>query len=323
MVQENSAKNSSSNAPGSYLTIDMEMNKRAKKTKNIKAVFGTAIVALLIFVTLYFSLSCFRIKGMQISGLNNLTREDFLKLSGYNENDSLLFFKSEDSGQAAVKNSQGIVLDCKINTNPFVCKAQIVENYPVGTYKGQAYVASGQSYEDFYKSIDNLSLPETNKSLIKSKLSKEEEKALAGSVPTIHLPNDTMTMDATSSEQAFSVLKGQEESVLSSLSSIQFLNENNDDRWNNVMDVVIKDDSNYYVIENVLSNKFGNIFSNKKTPLSEIIYRIRLDLRDETNVRNVTTYTFKDDKTSISCFEYEVYFTKDNLIDIVYNDGKE
>ena len=306
MTQENHPSGNASDAPGSYLTIDLEMSRRKKRNRSRKTFFSVALGLVSLWVLLYFTLSFFQVSNMSISGLTNLTKEDYFQLSGYSENQSLLFFSPDVSNETAVKNSSGLLLDCLVTSNPFKSKSYVHENHPVGSYQGKVYTANGKLASDLISDVkSNQVLPESNKARIVSSLEAQQDNQ--DSLPSIHLENATATMDESHQGKAFSVLAGCRSSLLSQIDSIQYRDDSSDGTFSNVMDVVIEGtDSELLVIKNVLYDYFDLIFDNSKQPLKHNIEMLEQTINSKKIA--LGSYTYLDDSSSINAYLFTVSY---------------
>ena len=310
-MPEDINNNENLNSSKSYQVALAEVDNRNKRSKIRKILSVSFTVLLLLVIIIYFCIGSFHVSHMEISGLVNLTRDDYFALSNYRKHQSLLFFEHKDDNYI-IKNSRNLILSNYVKSNMFKAEAKVIENYPVCYIDNEAYLASGDKLSSFLPTVDELSLSNDSILNIKNKLSS------ATKLPTIHFPDEAKnSQDYT--KQATNYLIGAPIAAINNIEAIEYVNDSNNTTWNNVMKVLIKlNNSNDYILfENVLSKYFSNVFRPDMFP-NAIIDSCQ-DSISKNKISKVD-FSFKDEEKIYSVYKFKVTYNFDNdnaeLIDI-------
>lgn len=245
----------------SLTRVDDMMSKRTKM-KKVKR-FACFFVAffLSIFLVLLFSLPCFQLRGMDVSGLINFEKSDIIALTGYPETKLNLLLSATKAQNNVVNTSYGLIKFCEINNNGIVSSCVVKEDYPVCLYKGVSYLSNGDSLDDALSKIDSLTIDENSKDRIRSNFSSVDNLKL----PEIHLP-ENIDDDLEHAKQCFNSLSNIPLKSLNTFVGLQFVNNAGDSNFSNVCRALLKDGENYYLIDNILSSWLYPFFSYQEYP---------------------------------------------------------
>lgn len=284
------ANNSLDRTTDSFSSVDVEMTRKTKLRKVKRIVCFFCAISLSLFLVLFFSLPCFQLKGMTVDGLVNFQREDILALTGLNESKLNLLLDSDKASENVVSSSGGLITSCKIENNGIVSSCMINEDYPVCIYKGVSYLSSGKSLSQALTDISSLAISEESKNRISDNFNKKENQQL----PVIHLPVN-VSDDIDHARITFAALAGIPLASLNTFVGIQFVNNSGDANYSNVCKVLLKDGTNYYLIEKVLSDDLSPFFSNGQYP-TEVFRNIEAKIQSATTDKLATTdFSFDDD----------------------------
>ena len=292
-----SEKENYCNTSTTFTSMELGMEHRVFILKLRKIICISFISVLVLFLVLFFSLPCFQNRGTFLSGNYLFENSDILTLSGLNKSNSNLFFSSDKAKESLLSSTSGLILDCDFESNGMISNGKIQEDHVVASYDGIKYFSSGKNQTEVKDIILNLNLTDTQKEKINSKFNQ----SLNSNVPSIHLPLG-VSSSIENAKIGFAKLSGVSSLVLSTMVGVQFVNDNQDSNWSDVAYVLFKNENQYYLLKNILTDKFSDYVSDNVFP-----DKVFENIKEVISKKNLQTKTFSFDDDDQS---YDVYSFK-------------
>ncbi|MBQ8142061.1 MAG: hypothetical protein IJ194_02755 [Bacilli bacterium] len=243
------------NTTTSFTATQNAMSFRSKWRRIKKIILSFLLICLLVVGALFFTLPCFQTSNAKVNGLVNFSLKDLLYFSeneGYHPNAFLDCKRSEEKVLSA---SKGLIRECSFISNGFTLDIQVKEDHPLAQYKDEKYFVSGISLKDYNLALGETTLSQERKQEI-SLLAKQE---CEDSLPILHLPKNLSFQDVKTN--ALSIVSRIPFSSLIHIKHFEFVNKNEDARWDNVARVLLSDGENDYLISNLLSDELSTYFT--------------------------------------------------------------
>lgn len=298
-------KDTHDNTTQSFSTIEIMMNYNNNHKKIRKIVFGGLILLLSILLILLFSLPQFHTSNIKITGNTFFSNDDIKELSEINDT-SNLFLNAEKSTSTLISNSNDLILSCNVNTDGFTSSINVVETHPIGVISSSVYYSNGIISSEIMNDIDSISLNENRRESIKESYISKHSVA-----PEIHFP--FLDVNSDSIVDACQVIEKIELSSLYKIHGFQFINDNNDSNWSNVVSVLIKVDDKYVLFEKVRSDMLKVCFSEKS--FTGYISSIKKSISEGKMSTHEFSYDFDDDKFDVYAFKFIINDNKIRLVE--------
>lgn len=307
MEDDNTLKTSSETQDSLY-TIDSRIDRSVQARQRVETILISAASLLILLVVFYLFLPSFQAKNMEVNGNVCFTSQDLYELSGNKNYLPLAFFDETKSSSALLENGKGLILSSSYENNGFYSELSVKEDYPKGklTLSGttKCYLSSGIDIDESYRIIDSLSLESDAKEDIKASF-----KDMSSHLPTIHIPSKVTDTESEKVKEAFSPLSDIPYRTLSVTEHLVYKNESENATWNNVYDLILKDDDNLYAITGFLADKAESYFSNENNFPKAILK----GAREEAKSMSAVKYEFDDGSESLDVYRFRIVLQNDTV----------
>lgn len=290
----------------SHDTVETDMMKQKNKRQRVKTLLVVTLCFLISILLLYFILPMYQCKNIKVNGNIFFENKEVAVLS---ENDTyrpLIFLNEKRSKEKLIENSHGFILDAQYSTNGFASSVIIKEDHLVGNIDGVKYLGSDRNFNQALEDISFLPLDETNIYTLKEKLEKQ-----ALSVPKIFIKD----VDKMSDTQRKRVLFHSWQATLPVLEKTYAIRYSSEDA--KVADFLFLYHGSYYLLKNLLYDKFPYYFDEKNFP--DKIFNA-MEMEQKENKRPKRTYAVSTTQSE-SCYSYTlIYNEAENTTKLTYFD---